>query len=51
MPSTPILAKKLQAYGITMTERLTVGDRLQQVAAAIDEMRKNRSTRSSAPAA
>ena len=40
MPSTPILAKKLQAYGITMTEHLTVGDRLEQVAAAIDEMRK-----------
>ena len=40
MPSTPILAKKLQAYGITMTEHLTVSDRLEQVAAAIDEMRK-----------
>ena len=40
MPSTPILAKKLQAYGITMTEHLTVGDGLEQVAAAIDEMRK-----------
>lgn len=40
MPSTPILAKKLQAYGITMTEHLTVGDRLEQVTAAIDEMRK-----------
>mgnify|MGYP002304804455 CR=1 FL=1 len=54
MPSTPILAKKLQAYGITMTEHLTVGDGLEQVAAAIAEMqlmRKNRSTRSSAPAA
>ena len=37
---TPILAKKLQAYGITMTEHLTVGDGLEQVAAAIDEMRK-----------
>ena len=48
---TPILAKKLQAYGITMTEHLTVGDGLEQVAAAIAEMRKNRSTRSSAPAA
>ena len=43
--------KKLQAYGITMTEHLTVGDGLEQVAAAIAEMRKNRSTRSSAPAA
>ena len=41
---TPILAKKLQAYGITMTEHLTVGDGLEQVAAAIAEMRKNRST-------
>lgn len=40
MPSTPILAKKLQAYGITMTEHLTVSDGLEQVAAAIDEMRK-----------
>lgn len=40
MPSTPILAKKLQAYGITMTEHLTVGDGLEQVAAAIAEMRK-----------
>ena len=50
MPSTPILAKKLQAYGITMTEHLTVSDGLEQVA-AIAEMRKNRSTRSSAPAA
>lgn len=40
MPSTPILAKKLQAYGITMTEHLTVGDGLEQVAAAISEMRK-----------
>lgn len=48
---TPILAKKLQAYGITMTEHLTVSDGLEQVAAAIAEMRKNRSTRSSAPAA
>ena len=37
---TPILAKKLQAYGITMTEHLTVGDGLEQAAAAIDEMRK-----------
>lgn len=51
MPSTQILAKKLQAYGITMTEHLTVSDGLEQVAAAIAEMRKNRSTRSSAPAA
>ena len=41
---TPILAKKLQAYGITMTEHLTVSDGLEQVAAAIAEMRKNRST-------
>ena len=49
MPSTPILAKKLQAYGITMTEHLTVSDGLEQVAAAIAEMRKNRSTRSSSP--
>ena len=40
MPSTPILAKKLQAYGITMTEHLTVCDGLEQVAAAIAEMRK-----------
>ena len=40
MPSTPILAKMLQAYGITMTEHLTVSDGLEQVAAAIDEMRK-----------
>lgn len=40
MPSTPILAKKLQAYGITVTEHLTVGDGLEQVAAAIAEMRK-----------
>ena len=40
MPSTPILAMKLQAYGITMTEHLTVGDGLEQVAAAIAEMRK-----------
>lgn len=40
MPSTPILAKKLQAYGITMTEHLTVSDGLEQVAAAIAEMRK-----------
>ena len=29
MPSTPILAKKLQAYGITMTEHLTVSDGLE----------------------
>lgn len=40
MPSTPILAKKLQAYGITMAEHLPVGDGLEQVAAAIAEMRK-----------
>ena len=40
MPSTPILAKKLQAYGITMTEHLTVSDGLEQVATAIAEMRK-----------
>ena len=40
MPSTPILAKKLQAYGITMTEHLTVSGGLEQVAAALDEMRK-----------
>ena len=40
MPSTQILAKKLQAYGITMTEHLTVSDGLEQIAAAIDEMRK-----------
>ena len=40
MPSTPILAKKLQAYGITMTAHLTVSDGLEQVAAAIAEMRK-----------
>lgn len=40
MPSTPILAKKLQAYGITMAEHLTVSDGLEQVAAAIAEMRK-----------
>ena len=32
--------KKLQAYGITMTEHLTVSDGLEQVAAAIAEMRK-----------
>ena len=37
---TPILAKKLQTCGITMTEHLTVGDGLEQVAAAIAEMRK-----------
>ena len=40
MPSTLILAKKLQAYGITMTEHLTVSDGLEQVAAAIAEMWK-----------
>ena len=44
MPSTPILAKKLQAYGITRTEPLSVGDGLEQVAAAIAERRNNRST-------
>ena len=40
MPSTPILAKKLQAYAITMTEHLTVSDGLEQVAAAIAGIEK-----------
>ena len=36
---TPILEKKLAAFGIRMTEHVTVGDGLEQVAAAIAEMR------------
>ena len=36
---TPILEKKLAAFGIRMTEHVTVGDGLEQVAAAITEMR------------
>ena len=39
---TPILAKKLQAYGITMTEHLTVSDGLEQVAAAIESPNASR---------
>lgn len=37
---TPILEKKLAAYGITMTEHLTVGDDLETVAGAIAQMRE-----------
>lgn len=36
---TPILEKKLAAFGIRMTEHVTVGDGLEQVATAIAEMR------------
>lgn len=37
---TPVLEKKLAAFGIRMTEHVTVGDGLENVAAAISEMRK-----------
>ena len=37
---TPILEKKLLAYGITMTEHLTVDDGLEHVAQAIAQMRE-----------
>lgn len=37
---TPVLEKKLAAFGIRMTEHVTVGDGLENVAAAIAEMRK-----------
>ena len=36
---TPVLEKKLAAFGIRMTEHVTVDDGLEQVAAAIAEMR------------
>ena len=36
---TPVLEKKLAAFGIRMTEHVTVGDGLEQVAMAIAEMR------------
>ena len=37
---TPILEKKLQAFGISMTEHLTVGDGMDEVTGAIGEMRR-----------
>lgn len=37
---TPVLEAKLAAFGIRMTEHITVGDGLENVAAAIAEMRK-----------
>ena len=39
---TPILEKKLAGFGIRMTEHVTVGDGLDNVAAAIAQMREKR---------
>ena len=39
---TPILEKKLAAYGISMTEHLTVGDGLDEVTQAIAAMREKK---------
>jgi hypothetical protein len=40
---TPVIAGKLAAYGITITRHITVGDGVDQVAAAIEEALKEQS--------